>query len=47
MVDSFQSLFKEPKHQPPKREIQHEIQLMSDAPLPNDGMYPMSVIENE
>ena len=35
VVDSFQSLFKEPKHLPPKWEIQHEIQLMFDAPLPN------------
>ena len=47
MVDYFQSLFKEPKHLPPKREIQHEIQLMSDAPHPNVRMYHMSVIENE
>ena len=47
MVDSFQNLFKEPKNLPPKREIQHEIQLMPDAPLPNIGMYRLSVIENE
>ena len=32
VVDSFQGLFKEPKHLPPKREIQHELQLISDAP---------------
>ena len=47
VVKSFQSLFKEPKHLPPRREIQHEIELMSNAPLPNVGMYHMSVIENE
>ena len=32
---------------PPKREVQHEIQLQSDASLPNIGMYRLSVIENE
>lgn len=32
---------------PPKREVQHEIQLQSDAPLPNIGMYRLSVIGNE
>jgi hypothetical protein len=47
IVDSYKELFKEPKILPPKREIQHEIQLQSDAPLPNIGMYRMSVIENE
>ena len=47
VVDSFQNLFKEPKHLPPKWEIQHEIQLMSNAPLPNVGMYHMFVIENK
>ena len=47
MVDSFQNLFKEPKNLPPKREIQHEIQLMSDVPFPNTGMYRLSVIDNE
>ena len=31
---------------PPKREIQHEIQLQQDCPLPNIGMYCMSIMEN-
>ena len=31
---------------PPKREIQHEIQLQQDCPLPNIGMYRMLIIEN-
>ena len=31
---------------PPKREIQHEIQLQQDCPFPNIGMYRMSIIEN-
>ena len=47
MVGSFQSLFKEPKHLTPKQEIQHEIQLLSDAPFRNVGMYRILVIENE
>ena len=47
IVDSYKELFKESKIPPPKREIQHDIQFQSDAPLPNIGMYQMSVIENE
>jgi hypothetical protein len=39
-------MFKEPKGLPPKRGIQHEIQLQQDCPLPNIGMYRMSVMEN-
>jgi hypothetical protein len=31
---------------PPKRGIQHEIQLQQDFPLPKIGMYRMSVMEN-
>jgi hypothetical protein len=30
---------------PPKREIQHEIHLQQNYPLPNVGMYRMSVLE--
>eukprot|EP00253_Pinus_taeda_P032964 PITA_32964 len=37
----------EPKGLPPKREIQHEIHLQHDVPLPNIGMYRMSTIEME
>jgi len=47
IVYSYKELFKEPKFLPPKREKQHEIQLQSDAPLPNIGMYHVLVIENE
>jgi hypothetical protein len=32
---------------PPKRGIQHEIQLQQDSPLPNIGMYRMSLMEND
>ena len=31
---------------PPKREIQHEIQLQQDCPLPNINMYHMLIMEN-
>jgi len=47
IVDSYKELFKEPKDLFPKREIKHEIQLHSVAPLSNTAMYCMSVIENE
>ena len=39
-------MFQEPKGYPPKRGIQHEIQLQQDFPLPNIGMYEMPVMEN-
>jgi hypothetical protein len=39
-------MFQEPKALPLKRAIQHEIQLQQDCPLPNIGMYMMSVMEN-
>ncbi|XP_059064618.1 uncharacterized protein LOC131856732 [Cryptomeria japonica] len=35
------------KRLPSKREIQHEIQLQQDVPLPNIGMYRLSVLQNE
>lgn len=39
-------MFQEPNGLPPKRGIQHEIQLQQDCPLPNIGMYKMSMTEN-
>ena len=39
-------MFQEPKGLPPKRGIQHEIQLQQDVPLPNIGMYHMSIMES-
>ena len=47
IVNSFDKLFKEPKGLPPKREVQHEIQLQSATPFPNIGMYILSVIESK
>jgi hypothetical protein len=47
VVSNYDEMFQEPKGLPPKREIQHEIHLQHDAPLPNIGMYRMSTIEME
>jgi hypothetical protein len=46
VVNQYDEMFKEPKGLPPKRGIQHEIQLQQDCPLPNIGMYRMSVMDN-
>jgi hypothetical protein len=46
VVNQYDEMFKEPKGLPPKRGIQHEIQLQEDCPLPNIGMYRMSIMEN-
>jgi hypothetical protein len=46
VVNQYDEMLKEPKGLPPKRGIQHEIQLHQDCPLPNIGMYRMSVMEN-
>jgi hypothetical protein len=45
-VNQYDDMFKGPKGLPPKRGIQHEIQLQQDCPLPNIGMYRMPVMEN-
>lgn len=39
VVNQYGDIFQEPKGLPPKRGIQHEIQLQQDCPLPNIGMY--------
>jgi hypothetical protein len=41
----YDDIFQEPDGLPPKREIQHEIHLQQDSPLPNVGMYRMSVVD--
>ena len=45
LISNYDEMFQEPRGLPPKREIQHEIHLQHDAPLPNIGMYRMSNIE--
>ena len=46
VVNQYDEMFQEPKGLPPKRGIRHEIQFQQDCPLPNIGMYMMSVMEN-
>ena len=46
VVFGYDILFQEPKGLPPKREIQHEIQLLQDTPLSNIGMYKSFIVEN-
>jgi hypothetical protein len=45
IVSKYDDIFQELDGLPPKREIQHEIHLHQDSPLPNVGMYRMSVVE--
>jgi len=47
LISNYNELFQEPRGLPPKREIQHEIHLLHDAPLPNIFMYRMLAIEME
>jgi hypothetical protein len=47
VVNQYDEMFQEPKGLPPRRGNQHEIQLQQDCPLPNIGMYRMSVMEND
>ena len=46
VVDYYDILFQDPKGLPPKREIQLEIHLQQDAPIPKTSMYMSLVIEN-
>ena len=41
----YKGVFYEPKGFPPKREVEHEIQLFPDSPLPNIGLYRQYVLE--
>jgi len=46
VVNQYDEMFQGPKGFPPKRGIQHEIQLQQDCPLPNIGTYRMLVMES-
>jgi hypothetical protein len=46
IVSDYDEIFQVPKGLPPKRQVEHEIQLQQDVPLPNIGMYKLSVLEN-
>jgi hypothetical protein len=45
IFSKYDDIFLELDGLPLKREIQHEIYLQHDSPLPNVGMYMMSVVE--
>jgi len=47
IVSKYDDIFQELDGLPPKREIQHEIHLQHNSPLPNVGMYKMSVVDME
>ena len=44
-ITNYSEVLKTPKGLPPKREIVQEIYLQQDAPLPNIGMFRLSVTE--
>jgi hypothetical protein len=46
IISNYDEFFQEPSGFPPKREVEHEINLQQDAPLSNILMYKSSVIEN-
>ena len=46
VVNQYGDVFQEPNGLPPKRGIHYEIQLQQDCPLPNIGMYLMSILES-
>jgi hypothetical protein len=45
LLQAYRGVFQEPKGLPPKREVEHEIQLLLDSPLSNIGLYRQSVLE--
>ena len=46
-IYDYDEIFQELIGLAPQREVQHEIQLLQDVPLPNLGLYKLLVIENE
>jgi len=47
VISEFEDLFQIPKELPPKKDIQHKIQLHQDVALPNIGLYRHSIMESE
>jgi hypothetical protein len=39
LLHEYKEVFQEPKGLPPKREVEHKIQLLLDSPLLNIGLY--------
>ena len=44
IISEYDEVFQEPTGLQPKRGVQHEFQLQQDVPLPNIGMYRMSMM---
>jgi hypothetical protein len=47
VISNYDEIVQKPGGLPPKREIQHEIHLQQDVPIPNVGMYRMLAVEME
>jgi hypothetical protein len=47
LIESYREVFQEPQGLPPKHEVEHEIQLFPESPLPNIGLYRKSIIEED
>jgi hypothetical protein len=45
IVSRYDDIFQKPDGLPPKREIQHEIHIQQNSPLPIVGMYRMSIVD--
>jgi hypothetical protein len=45
LLKACKGMFQEPKGIAPKREVEHEIQLLPDSPLTNIGLYRKSILE--
>lgn len=43
----YESIFTEPKGLPPRRAIEHDIQLLLESSLPKIGLYRTSIVESE
>ncbi|CAL8120214.1 unnamed protein product [Prunus armeniaca] len=47
LQEKFKDLFHDVQGLPPRRAVEHEIQLVGDSPLPNLGLYRTSVTESD
>ena len=45
VVSEYDDIFQVSKGLPPKWQVEHEIQLQQEVPLPNIGMYMLSILE--
>ncbi|KAI5323504.1 hypothetical protein L3X38_032576 [Prunus dulcis] len=47
LQEKFRDLFHDMQGLPPRRAMEHEIQLVGDSPLPNLGLYRTSLTESD